>query len=149
MTHSYYLKKAIEESLKSVENGSSPFGALVVNEKGEIIGTGHNQVVSLNDPSAHGEVMAIRDACQNIHSFDLSGCTLYSSCEPCPMCLNTAKWANIKEIVYAATREDAEKIGFRDKIFYEEDPVILTHLEESSAQDVMQKWYQKEDKKEY
>jgi len=106
-------------------------------------------VVSLNDPSAHGEVMAIRDACQNIHSFDLSGCTLYSSCEPCPMCLNTAKWANIKEIVYAATREDAEKIGFRDKIFYEEDPVILTHLEESSAQDVMQKWYQKEDKKEY
>ena len=96
--HKQNLMKAVELSNVSVDNGSSPFGCIIVNAEGKIIGEGYNHVVLNNDPTAHGEVEAIRNACKNIGSFDLSGCTLYTSCEPCPMCLNAAKWANIKEI---------------------------------------------------
>lgn len=141
--------KAVELSDISVNNGSSPFGCIIVNAEGKIIGEGYNHVVLNNDPTAHGEVEAIRNACKNIGSFDLSGCTLYTSCEPCPMCLNAAKWANIKEIYYAADRYDAEDIGFRDRVFYEDDPVNLHRIELSEAVDIMQKWKNKQDKIEY
>ena len=149
INHQENLLKAIELSQKSVNNGSSPFGAIIADAQGNIIGEGHNRVVLDNDPTAHGEVMAIRNACKNINSFDLSGCTLYTSCEPCPMCLNAAKWANIKEIYYAADRFDAESIGFRDRVFYEDDPVNLHRIELKEAVDIMNMWKNKADKIEY
>ncbi len=147
--HLKHLKHAVELSNYSVEHGSSPFGCIIVNQKGEIIGEGYNHVVPDNDPTAHGEVVAIRNACKNIGSFDLSGCTLYTSCEPCPMCLNACKWANIKEIYYAANRYDAENIGFRDRVFYEDDPITLKKIEIPEAVEIMQKWKNRTDHKEY
>lgn len=149
MDHTQNLLKAINLSKVSIDAGSSPFGAIIVDKDGKIIGQGHNRVVLDNDPTAHGEVMAIRDACKNINSFDLSECILYTSCEPCPMCLNAAKWANISEIYYAADRYDAENIGFRDRVFYDDDPVELHHIDLKSAVDVMQEWKNKPSKIEY
>ena len=99
-------------------NVGGPFGACIVKE-GKIIGRGSNHVLKNNDPTAHAEVMAIRDACKNINSYDLSGCELYTSCYPCPMCLSATIWANIKKIYYGNTSIDAENIGFRDDFIYE------------------------------
>ena len=95
-----------------------PFGACVV-RNGEIIGKGSNHVLSDNDPTAHAEVIAIRDACKNIGSYDLSDCEIYTSCYPCPMCLSAIIWANIKTVYYGNTKEDAERIGFRDDFIYD------------------------------
>lgn len=149
INHRENLQKAIDLSNQSVDNGSSPFGCVIVNAEGEIVGMGHNRVVLDNDPTAHGEVMAIRNACKNLESFDLSGCILYTSCEPCPMCLNACKWANIEEVYYAADRYDAEKIGFRDRIFYEDDPLELHHIDITNAVEVMEKWKNKLDHIDY
>ncbi len=148
MSHIDFLKIAVEESLLSVQAGSSPFGAVIVKD-GKIIAKAHNQVVLLNDPTAHAEVQCIRLACQTLKSFDLSGCTLYTSCEPCPMCLNAIKWANITRVYYAATRDDADAIGFRDRVFYQEDPIELNHLILNEARSVMDTWYSQQDKKPY
>ena len=101
-----------------VTNVGGPFGACVVKD-GQIIGRGSNHVLSNNDPTAHAEVMAIRDACKNIGSYDLSGCELYTSCYPCPMCLSATIWSNIKTIYYGNTKEDAANIGFRDDYIYD------------------------------
>lgn len=146
--HTYFLQKAIDESLKSVETGSSPFGAVVV-KNGQVIAEAHNMVVPNNDPTAHAEVMCIRLACQKLNTFDLSGCILYTSCEPCPMCLNAIKWSNITEIYYAATRDDADAIGFRDRVFYDENVVTLHHVDLKEARSVMDKWYNSVTKKTY
>ena len=146
--HAYFLQKAIDESLKSVETGSSPFGAVVV-KNGQVIAEAHNMVVPNNDPTAHAEVMCIRLACQKLNTFDLSGCILYTSCEPCPMCLNAIKWSNITEIYYAATRDDADAIGFRDRVFYDENVVTLHHVDLKEARSVMDKWYNSVTKKPY
>ena len=100
-----------------------PFGAVVV-KSGTVVGVGHNQVVETNDPTAHAEVQAIRDACKNLNTFDLSGCVLYTSCYPCPMCLSAIIWANITDVYYGNTKEDAADIGFRDDKIY----VYLEHL---------------------
>ena len=99
-------------------NVGGPFGACVVKD-GKIIGKGSNHVLSNNDPTAHAEVMAIRDACKNINSYDLSGCELYTSCYPCPMCLSAIIWANIKTVYYGNTQLDAANIGFRDDFIYD------------------------------
>ena len=149
INHLENLKKAIELSEYSVNHGSSPFGCVIVNKDGKIVGEGHNHVVLDNDPTAHGEVVAIRNACKNLGTFDLSGCILYTSCEPCPMCLNACKWANIAEVYYAADRYDAEDIGFRDRVFYEDNPINLVHIEMKDAVRVMRKWKNKADHKEY
>lgn len=109
-------KDLANDNLKTNEGG--PFGACVVRD-GIIIGKGKNQVLSTNDPTAHAEVMAIRDACKNISSYDLSGCDLYTSCYPCPMCLSAIIWSNIKNVYYGNTKEDAKNIGFRDDFIYE------------------------------
>lgn len=143
-----FLKLAIEESHFSVMSGSSPFGAIIV-KNGEIIAKAHNQVITQKDPTAHAEILCIRNACQKIGSHDLIGCVLYSSCEPCPMCLNAAKWANIKTIYYAATRRDADAIGFRDNIFYENTLIQLNHIELDSARTIMDEWAQMNSKKPY
>ena len=114
-----YMKIAKElanENLKT--NTGGPFGACIVKD-GKIIGKGSNHVLSNNDPTAHAEVMAIRDACKNINSYDLSGCELYTSCYPCPMCLSAIIWSNIKKVYYGNTKEDAADIGFRDDFIYD------------------------------
>lgn len=108
-------KQLSEENLKTNEGG--PFGACIV-KNGKIIGKGSNNVLKNNDPTAHAEVMAIRDACHTINSYDLSGCELYTSCYPCPMCLSAIIWSNIKKVYYGNTKEDAANIGFRDDYIY-------------------------------
>lgn len=109
-------KELSEENLKTNKGG--PFGACVV-KNGNIIGKGSNHVLSDNDPTAHAEIMAIRDACKNINSYDLSDCELYTSCYPCPMCLSAIIWSNIKKVYYGNTKEDATNIGFRDDYIYD------------------------------
>ena len=108
-------KELSEENLKT--NVGGPFGACVV-KNGEIIGKGSNHVLKNNDPTAHAEVMAIRDACKNINSYDLSDCELYTSAYPCPMCLSAIIWSNIKKVYYGNTKEDTANIGFRDDFIY-------------------------------
>ena len=107
----------------SMRNGG-PFGAVVV-KNGEIVGRGYNQVTATNDPTAHAEVMAIRDACKNLNSFQLDGCDLYTSCEPCPMCLGAIYWARPDKIYFGCTKEDAASIAFDDAFIYEELKVPL------------------------
>jgi len=114
-----YMKIAKElanDNLKT--NAGGPFGTCIVKD-GKIIGKGSNNVLKNNDPTAHAEVMAIRDACRNINSYDLSGCEMYTSCYPCPMCLSAIIWANIKTVYYGNTKEDAASIGFRDDFIYD------------------------------
>ena len=114
-----FMSRAIELSIESVNNGTGPFGAVIVkNEK--IIAEGSNKVTSTNDPTAHGEIVAIREACKQLNNFSLSGCELYSSCEPCPLCLSAIYWARIDKVYYANTRSDAKKIDFSDALIYEE-----------------------------
>ena len=109
-------KELSEENLRT--NNGGPFGAVVVKDN-KIIGKGSNSVLINNDPTAHAEIMAIRDACKNINSYDLSGCELYTSCYPCPMCLSAIIWSNIKKVYYGNTKEDAASIGFRDDFIYD------------------------------
>lgn len=114
-----YMKEADKLAKENnLTNDGGPFGAVII-KNGEIIGRGNNQVVKNNDPTAHAEIMAIREACQNLKTFSLDGCELYTSCYPCPMCLSAIIWANIKVVYYGNTKEDAEKIGFRDNKIYE------------------------------
>lgn len=108
-------KELSDDNLKT--NVGGPFGACVVKD-GKVIGKGSNHVLAYNDPTAHAEIMAIRDACKNINSYDLSGAELYTSCYPCPMCLSAIIWSNIKKVYYGNTKEDAANIGFRDDFIY-------------------------------
>ena len=114
-TYMKIAKELSDDNLKT--NVGGPFGACIV-KNGEIIGKGSNHVLKNNDPTAHAEIMAIRDACKNINSYDLSGCELYTSCYPCPMCLSAIIWSNIKHVYYGNTKEDAANIGFRDDFIY-------------------------------
>lgn len=114
-----YMKVAIEEAKKGISNGhGGPFGAVVVKD-GVIVGKGHNHVVVNNDPTCHGEVDAIRKACKKLKTFDLSGCEIYTTGYPCPMCFCAILWSNIDKIYYGCNTKDTEKIGFRDKCFEE------------------------------
>ena len=113
-----YMKIAKDLSDENlVNNAGGPFGACIV-KNGKIIGKGSNNVLKNNDPTAHAEVMAIREACKNINSYDLTGCELYATCYPCPMCLSAIIWSNIKNVYYGNTKEDAANIGFRDDYIY-------------------------------
>jgi guanine deaminase len=115
-----FMARAIQLSLENVRSGrGGPFGAVVV-KKGAIIGEGANQVTSTNDPTAHAEVLAIREACKRLGSFSLEGCEVYASCEPCPMCLGAIYWARVARIYFANAAEDASKIGFDDSVIYRE-----------------------------
>ena len=115
-----YIKKSNDLANKGIEKKEGgPFGAVIVNKEGKIISTGNNKVLKTNDPTAHAEIVAIRKACSKLKTNDLSNYTLYSSCEPCPMCLSAIIWANIKNVYYGCTRKDAGEIGFRDDMIYE------------------------------
>ena len=114
-----YIKLATAEAEKNLNsNEGGPFGAVIVKDS-IIVGTGHNQVLINNDPTCHAEIQAIRNACKNLGTYDLTDCILYTSCYPCPMCLSATIWANIKTIYYGNTAEDADKIGFRDDFMYQ------------------------------
>lgn len=114
-----YMKIAIEEAYDGINAGDGgPFGAVIVKD-GKIIGRGHNRVVKNGDPTCHGEMEAIRDACKKMGTFDLSGATIYTTGEPCPMCLGAIMWANIEKVYYGCNVIDTERIGFRDEKFYE------------------------------
>ena len=114
-----FMLKAIDLSIKSAETIGGPFGCVIVKDN-KIISEGSNKVTSTNDPTAHGEIVAIRDACLKLNTFNLSGCELYSSCEPCPMCLSAIYWSNIEKIFYANSRNDAKNIDFDDSFIYSE-----------------------------
>ena len=110
-------KQNAERGIKEKEGG--PFGAVIVDKDEKIIANGNNQVLKQNDPTAHAEMVAIRNACKKLEKYDLSGYTLYTSCEPCPMCLSAIIWSNIKEVYYGCTKKDAGEIGFRDDAIYD------------------------------
>ena len=115
----FFMKAAIELSVKNIDENGGPFGAVIV-KNGEIIAHGVNRVTANNDPTAHAEVNAIREASKKLGTFDLSGCTIYSSCEPCPMCLGAIYWAHLDKLYYANTKQDAMAIGFDDSFIYDE-----------------------------
>lgn len=143
----HYLRRAIEWSRKGASKADGgPFGAVIV-QKGEIIGEGHNRVLESLDPTCHAEVFAIREACRKIGHYDLSGSVLYSSCEPCPMCLGAIYWARIDTVWYAATREDAAQVGFSDAHIYEEldrlpaaRNIPFYEMNRDEARNVFQEW---------
>ena len=114
-----FMKRAIELSIESVENNGGPFGCVIA-KNNEIIAEGSNKVTSENDPTAHGEIVAIRNACKKLNTFSLQGTQLYTSCEPCPMCLSAIYWSHIDKIYDGNTRNDAARIGFDDNFIYEE-----------------------------
>jgi tRNA(Arg) A34 adenosine deaminase TadA len=143
------IKKA-EENILTGKGG--PFGAVVVRD-GEIIAAVGNRVTSTNDPTAHAEVVAIREACKKLDTFDLTGCEIYASCEPCPMCLGAIMWARIDKLYYAADRVDASRAGFDDELFYTELALPVekrmlrpTQLLQKEANEVFDKWIEESDK---
>ena len=149
------MREAIKLSAESVRSGGGPFGAVIVRD-GEIIARGENRVTVCNDPTAHAEVSAIREAAARMGTYDLSGCEIYSSCEPCPMCLGAIYWARLDRLYYAGTRADAANVGFDDAHIYEELPLDPSQRElptesllREEAQLVFEAWASKLDKKEY
>ena len=150
------MEKAVELSLENMRAGKGgPFGAIIVRQ-GKIVGTGANHVTSDNDPTAHAEVVAIRDACKNLGTFQLDDCEIYTSCEPCPMCLAAIYWARPKALYYANTRKDAADIGFDDDFLYEElkknlgeRSLPIHQLDKSNALKVFDERKRKTDKIEY
>jgi tRNA(Arg) A34 adenosine deaminase TadA len=151
-----YMRRAIELAQSGVDsNQGGPFGCVIVRD-GEIVGEGCNRVPSTNDPTAHAEIVAIREACNNLHTFQLDGCTVYTSCEPCPMCLGAIFWARPVAVFIAGTRDDAAAAGFDDEFFYselekpnEERMLKMHSLLRSEAQQVFRNWSNKLDKTEY
>lgn len=119
MNDEQFLAEAIKMASANVTRGGGPFGALIVCN-GKVVGRGVNQVTQTNDPTAHAEIIAIRDACKNLGSFRLDGCVIYTSCEPCPMCLGAIYWSHLSRIVFAATKTEAAKAGFDDSFIYDE-----------------------------
>lgn len=148
----YFMQEAIKLAQYSLENGGGPFGAVIV-KNNEIIATGHNQVTINNDPTAHAEVVAIRNACKRLNTFDLSGYQIYTSCEPCPMCFGAIYWARLDTVYYAATADDAAAIGFDDRFIYDElslpvgqRKVIFEQILQDEACTVFKNWQSKIDK---
>ena len=156
MDHKQYMQEAVTAALKGMQNNEGgPFGCVIVKD-GKIIGKGNNKVTSTNDPTAHAEVTAIRDACKNLGSFQLEGCILYTSCEPCPMCLGAIYWARPEKVYYGSTKTDAAHIGFDDDFIYEElkfpyadRSIPFEQLAPEVAITPFQEWATKEDKTEY
>ena len=150
-----FMQLAIDLSVENVANGGGPFGAVIVKD-GEVVATGVNRVTANNDPTAHAEVSAIRAACQKEGTFKLEGCTIYTSCEPCPMCLGAIYWAHIDRIFYGNTRKDARDIDFADDFIYEEldrplaeRSVPIVPLLRDEALSSFRLWRQKSDKTVY
>ena len=153
--HEYFMKEAIKLSVDSVQSNGGPFGAVIVKD-GKIIARESNKVTQYNDPTAHAEVNVIREAAKVLKTFDLKGCEIYTSCEPCPMCFGAIYWARLDKIYYANTKTDAKNIGFDDSFIYEE--IELPHdkrkiptyqILRNEAMLAFEEWARKEDKIEY
>ena len=155
MTKEQLMQRAIDLAVANVANGGGPFGAVIA-RNGEIVAEGVNRVTSQHDPTAHAEVQAIRKACQELNTFDLEGCDIYSSCEPCPMCLGAIYWAHLDHLYFAGTKFDAAKAGFDDAFIYQELPLSI-HERKLPTQEMMNKeaqapfeaWMQNVDKVAY
>jgi len=150
-----FMAKAIELSVNSANTIGGPFGSVIVKDN-KIIAEGSNKVTFSNDPTAHGEVVAIREACKKLNTFDLSGCEIYTSCEPCPMCLSAIYWSRLDKIYYANTREDAKNIDFDDSFIYLEIPkkigdrkIKMTQMLRDDALKAFEIWSKKTDKIKY
>lgn len=151
-----FMRRAIELAQNGIDrNQGGPFGAVIVKD-GEIIAEGWNRVTSTNDPTAHAEITAIREACRRLDSFQLEGCVLYTSCEPCPMCLGAIYWARPEKFFYACTREDAARIGFDDQFIYDElageidgRRIEAVKLMRAEALTVLENWEKKTDRIDY
>jgi tRNA(Arg) A34 adenosine deaminase TadA len=147
-----FLRRAIEVASDGISSGGGPFGAVIVKD-GKVLSEAYNRVVLNNDPTAHAEILAIREASSVLKTHELNECTLYSSCEPCPMCLGAIYWSGIKSVLYACDRTDAEDAGFSDKLIYNEimlDPskrkISFRRLNECGGKEVFKKWDQLENK---
>lgn len=150
-----YLRQAVEIAKQNIEKGGGPFGAIIVKDN-EIVAQCGNSVTNDNDPTAHAEVNCIRSVCKKLNTFDLSGCVIYSSCEPCPMCLSAIYWARLDKLVYAATRQDAAGAGFDDEFIYKEIPLAnsqrsleCNHFSLEDGCVPFEIWNSKSDKTEY
>ena len=154
-TDSAWLSRAVELAEANVGEGGGPFGAVVVRD-GEVVGIGQNRVTRDLDPTAHAEVVAIRRACRELGDFSLTGCALYSSCEPCPLCLAAALWARLDRVTYAAGRDDAARGGFDDRHFYDlldQDraswPMPVTHVDVPGSLTPFERWLATPDRARY
>ena len=150
-----FMLTAIELSIKSAKTAGGPFGCVIVKDN-KIISEGSNKVTSTNDPTAHGEIVAIREACLKLNTFNLSGCELYSTCEPCPMCLSAIYWSHIDKIFYANTRDDAKNIDFDDTFIYseinkkiEDRKIKMIQMHRDEALKAFKIWDEKVDKIKY
>lgn len=150
-----FMRKAIDLSLDNVDKGGGPFGAVIVKD-GSVIATGVNTVVPDNDPTAHAEINAIRHACATLGTFKLNGTVIYTSCEPCPMCLSAIYWAGIQKVFYGNTKDDAKQIEFDDSFIYEQLAMSCEHrsvecrpLMRAEALEAFRKWHDKSDKIKY
>jgi len=150
-----FMERAIELSIKSVNTGTGPFGAVIVKDD-KIISEGFNTVTLTNDPTSHAEIVAIRTACKSLNKFSLQGYDLYTTCEPCPMCLSAIYWARINKIYYANTRSDAQKIDFSDSLIYEElnktikdRKIPMNQMMRGEALKAFEMWDKKKDKVKY
>lgn len=150
-----FMQRAIELSIENIDSGGGPFGAVIVRD-GRVVASGTNRVVPNNDPTAHAEVVAIRNACRELQTFDLAGCTVYSSCEPCPMCLSALYWAGVERICYANTKSDAAAIDFDDSFIYDQlrldydrRSIRCEHFMRDEALEAFRRWEDKNDKVEY
>ena len=153
--HEEFMREAIGLSVKNIDENGGPFGAVIVKD-GKIIAKGVNRVTSNNDPTAHAEVNAIREAAAKLGTFDLQGCEIYSSCEPCPMCLGAIYWAHLDKLYYANTKQDAKDIDFDDSFIYEEldlpiekRKIPTIQILRGEALEAFKKWQNKADKIEY
>ena len=149
------MKKAIQLSIESVNKGGGPFGSVIVKDN-KIIAEGINKVTPTNDPTAHGEIVAIREACKKLNNFNLNGSELYSTCEPCPMCLSAIYWARIVKVYYANTRQDAQKIDFDDSLIYlelqkniDKRKIPMIQMMRDEALRAFELWDKKKDKVKY
>jgi guanine deaminase len=150
-----FMKRAIELSIRSVNNGTGPFGAVIVKDE-KIISEGFNSVTLTNDPTSHAEIVAIRAACKSLNKFSLDEYDLYTTCEPCPMCLSAIYWARINTIYYANTRSDAQEIDFDDSLIYEElkknikeRKIPMHQIMRDEALKAFEMWDKKADKVKY
>ena len=150
-----FMIRAIELSINSANGKGGPFGCVVVKDE-KIIAEGSNKVTFSNDPTAHAEIVAIREACRKLNTFNLSGCDIYASCEPCPMCLSAIYWSHIDNIYYANTRDDAKKINFDDSMIYsefskkiEDRKIPIKQMLRDEALKAFEIWDKKKDKIEY
>ncbi len=154
--HEHFMNEAVKNAIQGMNNNEGgPFGCVIV-KNGKIVGKGNNKVTSSNDPTAHAEVTAIRDACKNLNSFQLDDCIIYTSCEPCPMCLGAIYWARPKKVYFGSNKKDAANIGFDDAFIYKELPlpfnqrsIPFEQINRDNALKAFKLWGEKEDKTEY